>query len=136
MARQVLTANRLIDGDVVYWRAGRWVEALGEADVFAGETDGKAALGEAQRCVAANRVVNPYLFDVRQETDGVYPVKEREIIRAMGPSVHADLGKRADGLTPASILKAAAARDRPPADALRASTSPPGGGQGDDDVSI
>jgi sulfite reductase (NADPH) hemoprotein beta-component len=128
MATQVLTANRLIDGDVVYWRAGRWVEALGEADIFASEPEGKAAVAEAQHFVAANVVVNPYLFDVRQEADGLYPVKEREIIRAMGPSIHEDMGKRAAGLTPASILKAAAARDASP---NRASTK-----SKDDDVSI
>lgn len=128
MAQQVLTANRLIDGDVVYWRAGRWVEALGEADIFAGETEGKAALAEAQAFVTGNAVVNPYLFDVRQGTDGLTPVKEREIIRAMGPSIHDDMGKRAAGLTPASILKAAAARDAVPASSPAKSK--------DDDVSI
>jgi len=133
---QVLTANRLIDGDVVYWRSGQWVEALGAAQVLAAEAEGETALAEARAFVANNTVVNPYLFDVRQTADGIVPVKEREIIRAMGPSVHADLGKRAEGLTPASILKAAAVRDRPPPGLLRSPTSPQGGGKGDDDVSI
>ncbi len=40
-------------------------------------------------------VVNPYLFDVRADADGVHPVKEREIVRAAGPSVRRDLGKQA-----------------------------------------
>jgi len=113
MALQILTANRLIDGDVVYWHAGAWVEALGEADVLAHEAEAAAALDAANASVAGNLVVKPYLFDVRKENDAIIPVKEREIIRAMGPSVHADLGKRAEGSTPASILKAAAARDQP-----------------------
>ncbi|HUO98587.1 MAG TPA: DUF2849 domain-containing protein [Rhizomicrobium sp.] len=128
MASQVLTANRLIDGDVVYWHAGRWVEALGEAELFADETQAGAALERAKQSVARNEVVNPYLFDVRVQGDGLYPVKEREIIRAMGPSVHDGLGKRALGLTPASILKAAALRDAPAA--------PPSAAPKDDDVSI
>ena len=106
---QVLTANRLVSGDVVYWRAGHWVEALGEADVFAAEAEAQAALAEAQASVAGNVVVAPYLFDVRLE-GGVTPVKEREIIRAAGPSIHADLGKQAEGLTPDSVRRAAAAR--------------------------
>jgi hypothetical protein len=38
-------------------------------------------------------VVNPYLFDVRA---GKSPVKEREIIRSLGPSVRDDLGKQAE----------------------------------------
>ncbi len=109
---QVLTANRLIDGTVVYWRAGQWVEALSDADVFGSEDDGKAAFAAAQPSVTGNVVVNPYLFDVHVDRA---PVKEREIIRAAGPSIHADLGKQAEGLTPDSVRRAAAARDMRPA---------------------
>jgi len=106
-ALQVLTANRLVDGDVVYWRAGGWVEAFSEADVFAAEAEAKAALAAAQKFVTGNVVVNPYLFDVRQGADGVAPVKEREIIRAAGPTVRGDLGKQADGFAPAPVVHAA-----------------------------
>jgi hypothetical protein len=105
---QVLTANRLIDGEVVYWRAGGWVEAFGEAEIFAGEAEAKAALDRAQHSVAANTVVGPYLFDLR--ADGA-PAKEREIIRAMGPSVRTDLGKQADG--PPSGFALRATPDKP-----------------------
>ena len=107
---QVLTANRLIDGTVVYWRHGQWVEALGEADVFAREAEGDAALAQAQAFVSGNVVVSTYLFDVRVD-GGIAPVKEREIIRAAGPSIHAELGKQAEGLTPDSVRRAAKARD-------------------------
>ena len=31
---KALTANRLIDGDVVFWKAGKWVERFGDADLF------------------------------------------------------------------------------------------------------
>ena len=89
---QVLTSNRLADGDVVYWRAGDWVPALEDAEVFAEESEAKDALAEAQLSVAANKVVAPYLFELRG--DG-RPVQEREIIRALGPSVRSDLGKQA-----------------------------------------
>ena len=91
----MLTANRLVDGDVVYWRAGGWVEAFGDADVFSAEAEAEAALEAARKYVAANVVVNPYLFDVRTEANGVRPVMEREIIRAAGPTVRTDLGKQA-----------------------------------------
>ena len=40
-------------------------------------------------------MVNPYLFEVREENGKVRPVKEREIIRALGPSVRTDTGKQA-----------------------------------------
>lgn len=107
---QVLTANRLVDGTVVYWRAGQWIEGLAQADLFDSEADGKAAFAQAQPSVTGNLVVNPYLFDVRLE-GGIAPVKEREIIRAAGPSIHAGLGKQAEGLTPDSVRQAAKARD-------------------------
>ncbi len=95
---QMLTANRLVDGDVLYWRAGDWVLALNEGDVFADAPDADAALAAAQKYVTENRVVNPYLFDVRIDAKGIHPVKEREIIRAAGPTVRDDLGKQACGL--------------------------------------
>ncbi|MDE1938381.1 MAG: DUF2849 domain-containing protein [Alphaproteobacteria bacterium] len=106
--RQMLTANRLRDGDVVYWRAGNWVETFGEGDILAGKPEAEAALEAAHKFVADNVVVNPYLFEV--QADGT-PVKEREIIRAAGPTVRHDLGKQAHGLTPDGVLRAAAARD-------------------------
>jgi len=126
-ALQMLTANRLRDGDVVYWRAGGWVEAFGEADIFSAEAEAEAALAAAREFVAGNVVVNPYLFEVRAEADGVRPVKEREIVRAAGPTVRSDLGKQATGFSPPP------ARLRPAG--FDAATSPQGGG-GDDDVSI
>lgn len=88
---QMLTANRLVEGSVVYWKDGTWVETLRAGEVFDDPAAAKAALEAAQAFVTANQVVSPYLFEVR---DG-RPVKEREIIRAAGPSVRSDLGKQA-----------------------------------------
>jgi hypothetical protein len=92
---QMLTANRLVDGDVLYWKAGGWVLSLADGDVFADPKDADAALAAAQKFVAGNKVVAPYLFDVKTDADGIHPVKEREIIRAKGPTVRGDLGKQA-----------------------------------------
>jgi hypothetical protein len=92
---QMLTANRLKDGDVLYWKAGTWVESLRDGEVFAESSPAEAALAAAQEFVTGNVVVNPYLFDVRTDPAGIHPVKEREIIRAAGPSVRDDLGKQA-----------------------------------------
>ncbi|HXC56079.1 MAG TPA: DUF2849 domain-containing protein [Rhizomicrobium sp.] len=93
---QMLTANRLVDGDVLYWKGGDWVLSLSEADVFADAMDADAALAAAQRYVAGNVVVSPYLFDVKSDAAGIRPVKEREIIRAAGPTIRTDTGKQAD----------------------------------------
>ena len=92
---QMLTANRLKDGDVLYWKAGQWVQAMRDADVFADPKQAEAALAAAQEYVTGNEVVNPYLFDVRLDGNGIHPVKEREIIRAAGPTVRGE-GKQAN----------------------------------------
>ena len=94
-ALQVLTANRLADGEVVYWRAGAWVEGFGEAEIFAAKDAADAALKAAAQSVADRVVVNPYLFAVKDESGKVRPIEEREIIRAAGPTVRTDLGKQA-----------------------------------------
>ena len=91
---QMLTANRLVDGDVLYWKAGQWVLALKDGEVFSDPKAADAALAAAQKSVASNLVVNPYLFDVRTDAKGTHPVKERELIRAAGPTVRFDLGKQ------------------------------------------
>jgi hypothetical protein len=94
---QMLTANRLVDGDVLYWKSGSWVLALAEGEVFADPKAADAALAAAQKDVLGNVVVAPYLFDVKTAGAGIHPVKEREIIRAAGPTVREDLGKQAWG---------------------------------------
>ncbi len=94
---QILTANRLRDGDVVYWRGGGWVTSLADAEVFPDDAAAKAVLKAADAFVKGREVVNPYLFDVRIAGGEVKPVKEREIIRAAGPTVRPDLGKQSLG---------------------------------------
>ena len=92
---QVLTANRLRDGDVVYWRDGAWIEAFAKAQIFADKASADAALAAAQAFVKDRFVVNPYLFAVRAEEGRIRAVEEREIVRSEGPSVRRDLGKQA-----------------------------------------
>ncbi len=94
---QMLTANRLRDGEVVWWKAGQWVTTLAEGEIFEDPKAADAALGAAQAFVRGNEVVTPYLFDVRVANGAIRPVKEREIIRAAGPSVRTDTGKQAVG---------------------------------------
>lgn len=91
---QLLTANRLRDGAVVYWCDGVWVEALAEAQSFGDDATADAALAAAGEFVKARVVVNPYFFEARVDASGIHPMKEREIIRAAGPTVRRDLGKQ------------------------------------------
>ena len=93
---QMLTANCLRQGDVLYWKDGGWVLDFAQAQVFANPADASAALAAAEKFVTGNRVVAPYLFEVREEKGKIRPVKEREIIRGLGPSIRTDTGKQAD----------------------------------------
>ena len=92
---QMLTSNRLRDGDVLYWSRGAWVLRLEDGEVFSDPAAAEAALAAAQKDILENKVVAAYLFDVRLEGGKIRPVKEREIIRAAGPTVRADTGKQA-----------------------------------------
>ena len=93
--QQMLTANRLRDGDVLYRKGDGWVLALADGDVFADPASADAALAAAQAETGRNEFVAPYLFEVREVKGVIQPVKEREIIRAAGPTVRTDLGKQA-----------------------------------------
>lgn len=90
---QVVTANALIEGDVVYLTAqGGFTRHLTEAQVF---TD--AAEAEAALAAAAGRgleVVGCYLAEVRQTAHGIEPDHFREDFRRRGPSNYAH-GKQA-----------------------------------------
>jgi len=90
---QVLTANRLADGEVVYLATGdAWVEDLSRAQVLASAEESKAALEKGADAERELHVVNAYLLDM---APAGAPVKMREIIRAAGPTVRRDLGKQA-----------------------------------------
>src|SRR5580698_2442445 len=92
---QMLTANRLRDGDVLYRKGDGWVLMLENGDVYADKAGADSALAAATAELARNEVVAPYLFEVRDVNGKIVPVKEREIIRAAGPTVHPHTGKQA-----------------------------------------
>ena len=91
----MLTANRLSDGEVLYRKGSGWAPTLGEGDVYRDPASAAAALAAATAELARNEFVAPYLFEVREEEGKIRPVKEREIIRAAGPTVHPLTGKQA-----------------------------------------
>ncbi len=98
---QVITANRLSDGEVVYYTDRRdWSESLNAALVIGLEEDLAPWLEAAQADIAARVVVDVYPFDVRvdeAETGrDVAALSAREKIRALGPTVRLDLGKQAE----------------------------------------
>jgi hypothetical protein len=104
-----ITANRLIDGEVVFWNAGRWVERFADAQLF--EEDGEDALTTAQ--AQATTVVDAYFIDVEElATGGLAPVSYRERLRALGPTNLPHHGKQAEGGEAIAALLAATGHSR------------------------
>jgi Protein of unknown function (DUF2849) len=95
---QVMTANRLRDGDVVFLtRAGTWALEIDNA-VLAQEPQAVAALeARAKEDEKATLVTGAYLFDAERIDGRVKAAHIRERIRAQGPTVRMDLGKQAEG---------------------------------------
>lgn len=98
---QAITANRLDDGEVVYYTAERgWSLDLGAARVIALDEDLEPWLSAAEADMTARVVVDVYPFDVAATTADGTPdlaaLSAREKIRAAGPTVRLDLGKQAD----------------------------------------
>jgi hypothetical protein len=95
---QVMTANRLRDGEVVFLtRSGQWNEAIDEA-VLVQEPQAAAALEtRADADVKANLVTGHYLFDAERVDGKIRATHIRERIRTLGPTVREDLGKQAQG---------------------------------------
>jgi hypothetical protein len=95
-ALQMVTANRLIDGEVVYLdAAGDWSERAEQGQVAATKDQAEALMAEAAAAVARRKVVAPYLIEVSEQGGRFAPVRLREQIRAAGPTVRRDLGKQA-----------------------------------------
>jgi hypothetical protein len=90
-----LTANRLSDGVVVFWSPNGWAERFPDAELF-GEA-GTAELVLADAKSQPNKLVDPYLIDVRLDDGQPVPISYRERVRALGPTIHPDMGKQAEG---------------------------------------
>ena len=89
MALQVVTANRLGDGRVVFLADGyRWVEEIGLARVGENDEASNALLAIAEKAAADRIVVAPYLIGVSTEGERIMPTRYREVLRALGPSSH------------------------------------------------
>jgi len=81
-----VTANALLEGDVIYQTATGWTRNLAQAEVLTDEADADLRLIDASQQV--DLVVGVYLADV--DPDPVpQPVHFREAFRAKGPSNYA-----------------------------------------------
>lgn len=82
---KVITANALIEGDVVYLtETDTWSRRLQDAEVLTDEADAQIRLIEAS--ARTDEVVGAYLADVKPGKPGPKPAHFRESFRAKGPS--------------------------------------------------
>ena len=96
-APKIVSANDLLDGDVVYLTpAHGWTRRLAEAAVAHDEAAAAALLAAAAAQPGA--VVGPYLADVALDGPAPRPLHFREAFRARGPSFRTDLGPQARNL--------------------------------------
>ena len=90
-----VTGNRLADGEVVFWAKGEWRERFAELELFTDPAEAEAALAEAK--ARPTIIVDPYVIDVRVEDGIPVPIAYRERVRALGPTIHPDMGKQVEG---------------------------------------
>jgi sulfite reductase (NADPH) hemoprotein beta-component len=94
-ALKVLTANDLAGGQVVFRSDGGWSDSFADAVVYDDPAVADAALDVAR---GQTRVLaDPYLIDVAAVDGLPVPTSYRERIRALGPTIHPDMGQQAAG---------------------------------------
>ncbi len=97
MKLEIVSANRLIDGRVVYLaRDGGWSESIVDGRTARDEEESTALLAEAERAAAAGLVVAPYLVSLADDGGAFAPLRLRERIRLFGPSQGAGPGSQAN----------------------------------------
>ena len=84
---KVITANALIEGDVIYLTASdSWSRDHAEAELFTDEAHAQLCLLEAQ---SNPHIVGAYLADAAVGAHGPEPIHFRETFRTRGPSNYA-----------------------------------------------
>ncbi len=93
---KVLTANRLTDGEAVWYAAdGSWIEAIDGSELSSDKASDEKLEEAGKAAFAANEVVDVNLIDVDLVDGAIVPQRLRERIRAAGPTNRTDLGKQA-----------------------------------------
>ena len=87
--QQIISANRLTDGLVVYLGAyGEWVTDIAAATVFDTEEGREAAKAKAQHALTANFIIDPLVVDITDGGGARRATTLRNTIRAQGPTIN------------------------------------------------
>jgi len=93
---QAIVANSLTEGEVVFLGAGGdWVKNFSQAKLF--EDVAEAQSAEAAAKAQVTTVVDAYAIDVRLDDGVPVPISYRERVKALGPTIHPDMGKQTEG---------------------------------------
>ena len=94
---KIVTANHLLEGDVIYMTAsGDWSRQHEDAKLYEDIDDAEAALKIAKK--QAHMLAGAYLADAQMDQNGIpVPVHFREAFRTRGPSNYLNHGKQAKG---------------------------------------
>lgn len=89
---QMILANYLDDGRVVFFtKEGGWSASPADA-AFAEDDGAEALLAEANKSVSSNLIVGAELIGATITDGKPYPAHMKHVMQAKGPSVRADLG--------------------------------------------
>lgn len=90
---QMIVANRLLDGRVVFMRAdGSWSAVAGDAATASDEAGVQALEGLAQKAADANHVLSIEVVEATEKDGKPHPAHMKFAMQAKGPSVRPDLG--------------------------------------------
>jgi sulfite reductase (NADPH) hemoprotein beta-component len=93
---QAIVANSLTEGEVVFLgAAGDWVKNFSQAKLYEDAAEAQAA--EAAAKAQVTTVVDAYAIDVRLDDGVPVPISYRERVKALGPTIHPDMGKQTEG---------------------------------------
>jgi len=89
---QVLTANRLGDGAVVFLNFdGDWAQSLTGVVIARSPDEARGLEARGLFDARRNLVVDPYLADMREAAGALVPLRQRERVRLEGPSIVGDV---------------------------------------------
>lgn len=92
----IVIANDLLSGDVIFLGNSDWELSHHQAAIACTQDEAERLTARAQSDFKANRIVDPYLAEVRVLDNGTpEPIHYREKMRTKGPTIRPDLGKQA-----------------------------------------
>ena len=92
---KILTANRLTDGEAVWYSGQGWSKTIVGAEIARDKDDEARLEAIGKAAFNNNEVVDVDMIDVTLVDGAIKPLRLREQIRAAGPTNRTDLGKQA-----------------------------------------